>query len=251
VVFHGTFLFGDAVGEKLKCGKLKFGQLFGEEQTVTCKRDRSGFTLLEILVAMAILMVIVLMMATLFHQSSIAWESGLRQAEMTMQARAAISLLRRDLTEAIAADDIVEKSPDGGLQAEIANGASGLSFWRYGEPDRVSGERALRRVEYWLAGDQLMREESSVKTTPQSATTFGRYVQGTPGPLLGNVSSFVIRTPNGYSNTGTNLPAWVEVAMTLEHDSVGAAAIKVWSNGRDNVFDTEDDKKLRLRTWRD
>ena len=51
------------------------------------RRGTSGFTLLEILVAMAILMVLVLMMSTLFHQSTIAWDSGLRQAEMSMQAR--------------------------------------------------------------------------------------------------------------------------------------------------------------------
>lgn len=60
-----------------------------------------GFTLIELLVAMAILMIIVLMLSNLFQQSTRAWDTGMRQTEVGLQARAAIHMIQRELSGAI------------------------------------------------------------------------------------------------------------------------------------------------------
>jgi len=79
---------------------------------------------------------------------------------------------------------------------------------------------------------------------------YGIHVDGDDAALLGSVARFRVYTPGGKLYT-TNLPQWVEIEMTLEATSAGAAGIRVWSNGRDKTFDTDDDKEERLRTWRD
>jgi len=213
------------------------------------KIGQRGFTLLEVLVAMGILMMIVLMMSTLFHSSTIAWDNGLRQAEMSIQARAAMSLMQQDLAQAVVSTNDVVGSSDTGMQCDISDNATGFSFWTLGEPDEQTGIRTLKRVEYWFAGSQLMREQSE-SLENNRAGEYAIYVKGVPAPLLDSISQFSISTPQGRSYT-TNLPQWVEIEMTLEATSAGAAGIRVWSNGRDKTFDTADDKEERLRTWRD
>ena len=65
------------------------------------RRRQAAFTLIELLVAMSLLMIIVLMLANLFQQSTRAWDSGLRQAEIGLEARAAINILQQDLSRAV------------------------------------------------------------------------------------------------------------------------------------------------------
>jgi prepilin-type N-terminal cleavage/methylation domain-containing protein len=64
-----------------------------------------GFTLIELLVAMSLLMVIVLMLSNLFQQSTRAWGTGLRQAEIGLEARAAINIIEHDLSQAVASSN--------------------------------------------------------------------------------------------------------------------------------------------------
>jgi prepilin-type N-terminal cleavage/methylation domain-containing protein len=206
------------------------------------RRGTSGFTLLEILVAMAILMVLVLMMSTLFHQSTIAWDSGLRQAEMSMQARAAMALMQRDLMQAVAGD--------------VAGNMLECEFWGTGFgvctlAEASGNRRAVKWVSYEGSGNQLIREEVPIQAVrPAGAVVaYGSDGPAANAPFLDNVSHFGISVPAGTYTT--NLPPWVEISLTLEHTSAGAAGIRVWSNGRDREFDTEDDKDKRLRTWRD
>ena len=48
---------------------------------------RSGLTLIELLVAMSILAIIVLAVAQIFQQSTVAWESGYRRTRTAMVRR--------------------------------------------------------------------------------------------------------------------------------------------------------------------
>jgi len=68
--------------------------------------SRAAFTLIELLVAMSLLMVIVLMLANLFQQSTRAWDAGLRQAEVGLEARAAINIIQKDLSRAVCATNV-------------------------------------------------------------------------------------------------------------------------------------------------
>jgi len=56
-------------------------------------RRRRGFTLLELLVAISILSIIVVAVAKLFEQSTVAWDRGTRRAESMMIGRAIVDHL--------------------------------------------------------------------------------------------------------------------------------------------------------------
>ena len=62
----------------------------------------SGFTLIEVLVAMTVLSVIVLMAANIFQSSSAAWNIGTQKADINTAARAALDFMVRELACAVA-----------------------------------------------------------------------------------------------------------------------------------------------------
>ena len=63
---------------------------------------RSGFSLVEVLAAMAVLSVIVLIVARLFADSSNAWDAGTRRMDSNLIARSALEFLARELSQASA-----------------------------------------------------------------------------------------------------------------------------------------------------
>jgi len=198
----------------------------------TRSTDTGGFTLLEVLVAMGILMMIVLMMSTLFHQSNMAWQNGMRQAEMSIQARSALSLMRRDLAQAVKDD-----------RFECNFSSSGFDVYVLGRAE--NGVRTVEWVKYSLGGKEIMRASESLSPGANYGSSFG----DPPAPLLGSVSGFDLKYPLGSSST--NLPAWVDISITLEKKSSGAAGINVWSLGRKNSDSQkriEKAKKNKLHT---
>ena len=191
---------------------------------------KRGFTLLEVLVAMSILMLIVLMMSTLFHQSSMAWDNGLRQAQMSIQARSALSRIRNDLSQAVASADYPCKISASSIDIYVLDKLS------EDEDDR----RAVKHVVY---SGKIDRHESEVALDGSDRNRRG-------GKFLDSVDSFKVDTSPNWDGSSDTLPEWVDVTITLSAKTAGAAGIKVWSNGRDRKFDTDDDKRRRLRTWR-
>lgn len=85
-----------------------FRKLFDRQQTPV--RSRTGgarhnvkaFTLVELLCAMAILMIIVLLMSMIFEDTERAWALGTGRAENNMSGRAALNLLAHDLQYGVA-----------------------------------------------------------------------------------------------------------------------------------------------------
>jgi type II secretory pathway pseudopilin PulG len=192
-----------------------------------------GFTLLEILVAMGLLMVIVLMMSTLFHASTTAWTNGLRQAEMSIQARSVISLIQRDVSQAVV---------DGSVPLlRCAFGTRSLTVCTPG--GMVNTNRLFREVTYARVGDTIERLERLIDPTV-AVGNYGSPVSGTSSPLVGNVDRFVVTVPSGGPYT-TNLPAWVGIELTLSKGSGGAAGFKIHSEGRDAASAADD-----INTWR-
>jgi prepilin-type N-terminal cleavage/methylation domain-containing protein len=190
---------------------------------------RAGFTLVEMLVAMAIMLTIMLMMATIFHQSNIAWTTGLREVDMSMQGRAALNMIGEELSHAVA---------DGQLQCQFAG--NGLTFWTQGRP--TSTTRAYHLVRYVRSGASVVRTEWQNNAGQPYPNFSGG---GTPAPVVDQVVDFRVSLPTGASYT-TNLPPWVELTLQLEKGSENAA-IKVASAGRDKMFDTDDD----VKSWKE
>ncbi len=69
-------------------------------------RTRGGFTLLELLAAMAILALMVTMLFAAFGQASRAWLATENRVETFTQARAALDYMSRELSQAIATSNI-------------------------------------------------------------------------------------------------------------------------------------------------
>jgi type II secretory pathway pseudopilin PulG len=101
---------------------------------------RAAFTLIELLVAMGLLMIIVLMLANLFQQSTRAWDSGMRQAEVGLEARAAINTLQQDLSRAVCAtnemfnpltfDMLTDSGPGGSAIQSVSYAGGGSKITR-------------------------------------------------------------------------------------------------------------------------
>src|SRR5579871_6572816 len=63
--------------------------------------SRGGFTLLELLTSMTILLIMVGFLAVTFNAASTAWQQGEKDVDRYAQARATIDLIARDLRQAI------------------------------------------------------------------------------------------------------------------------------------------------------
>ncbi len=69
-------------------------------------KTRQGFTVIELLVAMAILLIIVMMIGQILTGSTKAWDTGTNRAQDNLAARAALDFIGRHLSQVIA-DDVV------------------------------------------------------------------------------------------------------------------------------------------------
>ncbi|MBN1676459.1 MAG: prepilin-type N-terminal cleavage/methylation domain-containing protein [Kiritimatiellae bacterium] len=68
----------------------------------TFQAGNGGFTILELLCAMTVLLVIAVMMGNIFTDSNKAWKMGMGQAENNTSGRAAVDYIARDLAQAVA-----------------------------------------------------------------------------------------------------------------------------------------------------
>jgi len=113
--------------------------------------ENSGFSLLEVLVAMTVLVVIVLMVTNMFRDTSTAWDSGTQSAEMNTAARAAIEYISRELSCAVA----------GTIQDSTGGVAIVKRFKLTDTPDLIfvamSGDdRNMRGVKFVFADHSIM-----------------------------------------------------------------------------------------------
>jgi prepilin-type N-terminal cleavage/methylation domain-containing protein len=190
---------------------------------------RGGFTLLELLVSVSILVMIVMMMSGLLFQSRVAWGSGLRSARLNMQGRAAIDFLANELAQAI-----VDTNLAGGIQ----NGSE-IRFYIPCEV-RANSNRAVKEVRY--------RYSSAAKTLTRSTALigFGPYPdRAAPeeAVLARNISRFEFILPDA-RNYHTNLPLWVGVEMDMLYETdvsrvrAGSGGPKGWAPGNhdDNIW---------------
>lgn len=68
---------------------------------MTKRAKRPGFTLVEVLAAMTVLMIIVLMLGRIFRDSTNAWTIGTRQMEDNLNGRAVMDFIARDISQAM------------------------------------------------------------------------------------------------------------------------------------------------------
>ena len=75
---------------------------FHPSQAHLARRRTSGFTLLELLAAMAVLSILAVVLFQTMNQASRGWEQGQRTVEIGQQARTALDYMAKEITQVIA-----------------------------------------------------------------------------------------------------------------------------------------------------
>jgi len=114
------------------------------------QRLRSGFTLVEILIALAILAIIVASTFTIFRSSSSSWQKGEKRSEKYHNARVAIGKMSMEISHAVIAE---------GSDGKFIGDKQGVRFISF--VSASSGIFEVAEIGYWLDKDKraLMRNE--------------------------------------------------------------------------------------------
>lgn len=210
--------------------------------------NKDGFSMIEVLVAATIMVVIVMMLAMLFQQTSLAWRTGVKRAEGYMQIRAVLGAIQRDAAAAVDLPDSVRTKFGGGAQKFDGE----LSFYTLTGTVDKKGEvvRALKYITYDSSG---MRTESVLKPKDTQFSQDASYnvkdvFERIGNPNAATVGSFTF-TP--YPTFGFPLYVAVDSEVTTYGYSLDVGA---WSAGPDKVFGTSPDDpngKDDIKTWTD
>ena len=154
-----------------------------EPRTGRPKGRTAGFTLIEVMVATAVMGIMIAMIGGLFQQASSAWDAGYIRAEGGMAVRAVVGALTRDVATAV----------DGrrfGLSKPIEVSDSNITMYRLFPG--ADGRRDIRKVTYTggktvtrsIEGegsstlydepkDKAYKAEFSFYAGPETSQTFG------------------------------------------------------------------------------
>lgn len=207
---------------------------------------RGGFTLLEILVAIAILAIIVIIVSQIFGQSRAAWESGHRKTGANMEARACITLMAEELSRAVADSVLTTEPPAGfGRKLNMAHNSTILGFWTVGGGER--NQRQVQYILYQLVGGKIRRQ--CIRPYADLAHVYPTLNAGAPDAafvdMIDDVEDLRFYMSDGVSHT-TNLPAWVGIEIRMRKGS-SYSAIRVSSDGPDGISGNADD----IKSWVD
>jgi general secretion pathway protein J len=154
---------------------------------------RSGFTILEMMLAVTILSVVVVSVYSTWSTSLLAWKRASAGNESFQRQR----LVMETLTEL--ADSVLFRSATNDLfkieGATEGNGASSVSFVTASDaylPPEESWVRGLRRVTLWLAFDNQRRPFLAIASAPALAIDDPKESR-TPRVLSTEVCAFSVR----------------------------------------------------------
>ncbi len=156
---------------------------------------------------MGILMIIVLMLANIFQVSARSWEVGMRQADVGLEARAAINLLQQDLARAVASSNA--------LQQFTISGSS-LSFAMFAD-EGSTNSAAIERVSYSGSGGLT------------------RTLDGASSVLCEGGDFTFVAIPASAGASG--LPGAVEVSLKMTSDKPFASKVRVYAE--DHEYDPD------------
>lgn len=121
------------------------------------KKRHAGFTLIEIMIALVIFAIIGVLAALSLHQTIENNKALNIQDQRLMQLQLALTLIRRDIIQAINRPVI---SADGGKTAAFTGSGSSIQLTRAGliNPFDVSKRTDMQRVGYALSKGSLVRQ---------------------------------------------------------------------------------------------
>ena len=160
---------------------------------IPSRLNRSGFSLVEVLIAVTLLLVIVIMISMVFQQASGAWASGSTQAKSESAIRAALGSVERDLLNAVDARDYPSPAAN-----PSASGTPTLSFvafqhlYNHRNP-RLSGRHPCL-ITYTFAAGVLDRAMTPMKPDGTWGSTTNSFINSGM-PLTDLTFTSIPRTP--------------------------------------------------------
>lgn len=219
---------------------------------------RCGFTLVELLLAMAILGLLVLMLAQMFNETTRAFQVGEVKVANNSDGRGILDFIAREMQQAIGNSDwffSVEQNAEG----------SKVNFMMLGNKP-TSGRRSMQAIKYYLNGGgpyELMRYvmtdagDIGNDVFQQPGWRAGKYVnsKGTSSLVADNISEFSVycegvKIGNWLSEANDNkLPVFADVRLGLDmSDATDSALVRVYSRGLDQT-DDGGDKEDDIVSW--
>jgi len=208
--------------------------LFDKVQRPAATRTVSGFSLVELLMAITVLILIVLVMALVFQQANTAWGSGTRKAGAETTLRSIMGIMERDLTSAV---DATQFGPNFGNDfVEISSSANTIEFVNLDGTNRMP-----QLVQYTLQSNgtawDLLRATQAM-TGGSSPTNWVASGTWNPSACL-NGSQPLSQFKFHLSNLTNGLPWHVEIeARVLKQGAF--AVVSGWSAGRNRPGHPED-----------
>jgi type II secretory pathway component PulJ len=206
------------------------------------KGNRNGFSMIEVLVASSILIVIVMMLAMLFQQTSVAWRTGLIRSRGYAQLRSYVGTIQRDATAAIDARNLPAKLLESNGKQSFTSGK--ISFYTLSGDEN---DRSLNYITHDLSGTRehkVLALDGNGKWDTVSSSDVLKFLSdsNSDDPDINPLRFEFKWEKNGsYSD---ELPLYIKVDAQVTQKGklyqVGAA-----SAGPDKIWGTKDD----IRTW--
>ncbi|MFH0952978.1 MAG: prepilin-type N-terminal cleavage/methylation domain-containing protein [Verrucomicrobiota bacterium] len=177
----------------------------------------AGFTLIEILSAMAVLLILVMLLGRLFSDASKAWLLGTRRAEQNIEARAILDFITRDVQQAVADDVLAFRlcSEDKEVFGTGGQGWLNDAIWFVSlsnDPDSTTTPRAAREIRYYV---------SDMTEIDGSTPLLGRY------RLMRGTRTGAVKCYGSYD-------FWTNTSWKSEVVAENLASFEVWCVGVSN-----------------
>jgi len=193
-----------------------------------------GFSLIELLAAMAILSIIVILMTVIFTESDRSWTIGTERVDNTVGGRAAVSLIAHDMQYAVA-DDILSFSMTKDRKGMISYGFENreIAFVSLQHDSSGGAPRTAREIHYWVRETEgatnryeLVRGyySETIVTDRENHSYWNRdwfqdHAAGRPTGVLvaENVAALCFYAPRGESvfPEGRRLPGYMDVYLEV------------------------------------
>lgn len=223
---------------------------------LSARSDRSGFTIIELLAAMSILVFIVLMMTRVFSDATSAWTLGAERITTATEGRAVMDFMVNELTQAVADEDLTFKLSSSVNFGVSAYGAASdeLYFGAVVQAGLSSNKRNLDQFAYFIApmldeNENIMPNRYRLVRTRRTASMYASQVNRQNSIYRKEQWWEHMNPTAGYSEEAMNDGQGSETIA----ENVSAFEVWTWSeksNGYEPDYDSRDYDDL-LPLWAD
>jgi len=202
-------------------------------QPAVAKRRR-GFSLLELLMAVTVLIIIVMIIALVFQQAHTAWGTGTRKAGAETTLRAIMGVIERDLTHAVDATQFGQAN----TFTEISGSDGTITFVTLDGTNRMP-----QQVQYTYTSSAGTLTRSIAQLIAGSSPSNWTVLASSPAACINGsqpLSAFAFHVIAAAStDVAPGLPQRVEIEAHLVKNG-NFAVVSGWSLGRNRTGHPED-----------